>query len=623
MPYTPVGWQDGTGPHTYPGLEQMDQGIYEAHQILDYQSASAINVKEHGALGNGVADDTSAINTAATVAASVPAPLFFPPGTYNYNGSGVPTNSGGHIQIVGSGRGITWIILGATSSLFNRSTALNNVLISDMSISGGANPIRSTFTGVSVNGFNLVERVVFFNYTGAAISDEADDQPYWMVDACQFRGANDSTTMGVALSGDSSGSTISRCSFENNRIMVKLRGIAGQDVTIDRCSFLRFSTYTSYSRVGVWIVPKTTPVTYTEGAGLRMQGVKFGNEGLNAADDQILIADEGTGTNITTRMPATTQSSGFHNGLYVGSGSWAAANTPAGPFLRTRTPEVSDCDIDLQWVGSLPTEFVTYDYTPTPIGNNAVRRSTNSFRLRCYFANAITAAPRVSNAIGYWQLIDDDRNLFSQPEDHSPISGAGDPTGFVPLWVGSASALILVGSLTTAAATDALGGSDAAELTFSTGVDAAHQVIAPTINTSSYFEIDLKSGSTSSLTNVRVGWGKDGLDTYTRLVKLTANWVRYRLPIKDRAASNQVLITADGASGKVRVGRIMTYHAREPVAGKQVVVRDTTGLTSAQIDALTGVIAVDGGPPIYDPTQGRLLHRVGGKWRYVATTQIA
>lgn len=31
MVYTPVGWQDGTGPTTYPGLVQMDTGIVNAH----------------------------------------------------------------------------------------------------------------------------------------------------------------------------------------------------------------------------------------------------------------------------------------------------------------------------------------------------------------------------------------------------------------------------------------------------------------------------------------------------------------------------------------------------------------------------------------------------------------
>lgn len=35
MAYTPVGWQDGTGPNTYPGILTMDNGIVAAHQQLD------------------------------------------------------------------------------------------------------------------------------------------------------------------------------------------------------------------------------------------------------------------------------------------------------------------------------------------------------------------------------------------------------------------------------------------------------------------------------------------------------------------------------------------------------------------------------------------------------------
>jgi hypothetical protein len=61
---------------------------------------SIFNVKDYGAIGDGVANDTSSINSAITAAVNGGI-IFFPPGTYVTTGNHVIT--GGKIQIVGSG----------------------------------------------------------------------------------------------------------------------------------------------------------------------------------------------------------------------------------------------------------------------------------------------------------------------------------------------------------------------------------------------------------------------------------------------------------------------------------------------------------------------------------------
>jgi hypothetical protein len=49
---------------------------------LDVRTTGSVNVRSHGALGNGVADDTAAVNAAIAAVAGTGGEVFFPPGVY-------------------------------------------------------------------------------------------------------------------------------------------------------------------------------------------------------------------------------------------------------------------------------------------------------------------------------------------------------------------------------------------------------------------------------------------------------------------------------------------------------------------------------------------------------------
>lgn len=79
MPYSQQEWSNGAiggTPISAARLTHMEDGIFGAIPKGDY----VVSVKDHGAVGNGIADDTSAIAAAYTAAAGKP--LLFPPGTY-------------------------------------------------------------------------------------------------------------------------------------------------------------------------------------------------------------------------------------------------------------------------------------------------------------------------------------------------------------------------------------------------------------------------------------------------------------------------------------------------------------------------------------------------------------
>src|SRR6266581_1890521 len=64
---------------------------------------SVINVKDYGATGDGVTDDTTAINNAlAAISTTTGGALYFPPGTYVTSGIDISAYSG-NLHILGAG----------------------------------------------------------------------------------------------------------------------------------------------------------------------------------------------------------------------------------------------------------------------------------------------------------------------------------------------------------------------------------------------------------------------------------------------------------------------------------------------------------------------------------------
>lgn len=103
MSYTPItiGAPDW-GPPVNAAFTDLDtRTTTNANSITTLQGqipglvpkdAQVVNVKDHGATGNGSTDDTAAINAAAALL-TAGGTLFFPPGTYLLNGSGTITLS--------------------------------------------------------------------------------------------------------------------------------------------------------------------------------------------------------------------------------------------------------------------------------------------------------------------------------------------------------------------------------------------------------------------------------------------------------------------------------------------------------------------------------------------------
>lgn len=115
-----------------------------------------LNVRSYGALGDGIADDTSALQSAVNVAVSSRKPLFIPPGTYTISSSiSIPAGEG--LTIQGSG----WqssIKLKANSDcfIFTMTGADTRMVMRDLELDGNCLEQGITGTSGGIDGFGAV-----------------------------------------------------------------------------------------------------------------------------------------------------------------------------------------------------------------------------------------------------------------------------------------------------------------------------------------------------------------------------------------------------------------------------------------------------------------------------------
>jgi len=93
---------------TYTGAQAMGAGLWSGTGgITNNGSTGWFNVKAQGAVGNGVANDTSAINSTIALANAAGGVVYFPKGTYAIGSALTPIQSG--VVIKGDGKGSTTI----------------------------------------------------------------------------------------------------------------------------------------------------------------------------------------------------------------------------------------------------------------------------------------------------------------------------------------------------------------------------------------------------------------------------------------------------------------------------------------------------------------------------------
>lgn len=521
------------------------------------------NVKDYGAKGDGVTDDAAAINSAWTAASAVNGVLYFPAGNFVYNGAGL---DGTQIRCVGVGVGATTVTLGASARFINVSAALSRLLVSGIAFSGGIDVIRSTYTGVNVTMDLVVTDCEFSGYTGAAISDNSTDMPYWKINRCQFTGANYTSTIGIALSGLTDACSITNCDFSENRVHIKLRR-GGNNAYIDLCSFIRLGATAGSPRVDVWVVPDSAATNAGQGFTVTATN-KFGNENRDAADYFVLYADEGSGSDNGTKFPSLgADSTGYICGHRIGGTYFGIGS--ALPIVYSTTPNVLGCTFEPARDG-LFSYLLQYRTAPAADrfnGNNIF----GGFGAYEVFATETAPAPQISNGNGVGYPTDPTGFLATRQAVPLPQPGGSDPADFSRL-LATGIRLFTVSNATLSNVTDTFGGADASELNFTSAAGFVYAQLTMgnvTVGQPLWVEFDVKVGGASALTMLRVCLlTESGPTHWQRVLEVPAVWRRVRFLTFPRTAAGQTDVmfqTNQTETGKVQIGRVRVYQCREPV----------------------------------------------------------
>lgn len=548
----------------------------DVRDAIGVNAQTVVNVKDYGAVGDGVTDDTAAIEAAFAVNGGI----YFPPGTYNYTGTGLTGSNAP--TILGAGRCETFIDLTGGDYLLDISIQLLRLDVRDIAVFNGKGAIRHTYTGANVTYGHIVERCEFRDYTECAIASDASDMPYWRIRNCYFESANTTDTIGVALGGGPDDCVIDSCSFVENR--VHLTAYAGNNLQISNCDFLQYSTVASGgARASVWIRPGTSSTN--SGPGMVVRNCKFGNENLVGGDYRILYADQDTGTHNGNKMPKlSADSTGYIIGHRISECMFMNIGGGDNSIIYSTTPNVRAVHV-VNCCDDGSTYMLEFRTAPTTA---SATNSQNVFGpLTCVGISGAAEITRISNAVGVGYVSDPAGVI----QDSSVVRGAGSSAAYAKLLdYGPADFFMTGGSV--ASGTDVFGGSNAGTFTFTSTSGTAQRVISSmTPDVPLFIEFDLKNPNDGNALEQVSVYLQDNAGAYhwARVVDVPSvaqGWVTYQFHFVPRTAGSSPRIffaNSGGLTNKtITVGRPRVYHGSCSQIGGQ---RPT--IAAAATDAAT------------------------------------
>jgi hypothetical protein len=528
-------------------------------------NGASINVLDYGAVGDGVTDDTAAIDAALTQQNATDVAVYFPTGTYKYTGAGF-ASTGNSIVLIGEGPNSTIISLGASSRLIDTSYAPLSMYIAGICFSGGLGAFRNTYSGVNVSDQKIITRNKFINYTVCAIDINASDCPYWKISYNEFYAANSTSTIGIALNNNADSSEISNNSFLRNAHHLKLRQ-GGLTVNVFGNDFLEFDVGSGARRSAVWLVPHTGIVN--AGVGCSISTNKFGNETQQPTDYRILIADEGSGTYNGNKLPVYTASTGYVISTIVTNNKIVGAYPL--PVVYSTTPNLQNNKfVDNFFDGVDPTYIIEYLNPP-----NVNYIDTNNQFINNYSAgqSIVTYPVQVSNGVWSGVVVDPTCQYETYSTNFHSYVGGIDAANFVRL---ASSALVAPSGnagATKVSTTDSTGGSDAYIWTFPVGslVTLPIPGASITVGQPTWFEFDLAYNATSPITEMVVQIAEtNSILLFQRHIAVYAGMsAQFRFPVyfRNNSATTYYATFAPvtPTSGTVVIGRIRVYHGRDPM----------------------------------------------------------
>jgi hypothetical protein len=563
------------------------------------------NVRDYGAKGDGVTDDTAAIEAAWAFVRDVRKPgflgkgasprwyaavnepeLYFPPGIYLYKGKGLDAGEAQIFHIKGDGPNEVQIAL-AGEVYFLTCDRVESTIVEGISFVGGKGAFRSTWTKNMVGGRHIFRDCNFVDYSECAIGNNADDSPYLSVADCIFYGRAKSPSIGIAWGGYFDDGQITRCAFEQNKYHIKLGDRLGGNMQIGpRCSFISFGG--TKKEADIWIVPNSDPNDWgvNSGQGIVIAENKFGNENRDTDKPRIVLAleDKASGSDRLSRAHSTTVVAGqgsYVTGVKIRDNLISGADVEKRGFVYSYIQQAAII-FDHNYLYGSPYPFlIEFDAGIKRLEDHTSGNTTYVYSQEQDDKEWGLQGPDVCNLPGYAMPFDPDLNFAGRAEVPS-VWQRGDDPGYKPIASLVGRDMTVFGGTQLKAVADAHGGETAAVVTAS----AKDMGIAVRLDDTGqleegragFIEVELKAADATPARSVLVwlshNFGAASERSRARSVKLQANWQRVTMPFVIRnldGGTFHLVLLGEGFEAGARqsfvCGNVRVYHAASPHPG--------------------------------------------------------
>jgi len=560
-------------------VAQAGDAVDSTGRGLALQIEGDINVRHCGAKGDGITDDTSAINLAFDLAfrqrefgeSSVGWDirswygLYFPSGKYIYNGTNIQTRRING-ALYGDGKGLTSIVLGATSYLMNLSQSPSTLSVSGISFYNGLGAYYDQ-GGNTVSGGISFEGCSFFDYTQAAIGfkNKSVDRPNLNVKSCDFAGSPTNNSIGIIIPGGG-GHNVEDCWFNQGRIDIEFGSyFNGSEASVRNCRFGRTPAQSGL-RTRIWI---KTDTTNSAANSVVLSQNHFGNENVTSNDEFILICAGDGNTDMTLELPSRVETSQYASGFTVKDSTIEGNDTYSPPLIDTYSINMNNAVVkDIYTKGTIPDSLIV-DHTTS---NKSTLYKTTSIK-----SKGVNSTDIIQAKSGIPVITENNEGILQNTE--TLIHSGGYDSGFHEMlssrhtFTNSA----LGGSTTKVQIIDSLGGTSAATFTIPDTASNARLTI-PSANIVRagevvWVEFDGKKSSTNPATYFTLQYQVSGVNVQQRrVIELTDDWVRYRFPFIQEATGVDIALAfyaystvTTGVDDKIDIGIPAVYRARSPV----------------------------------------------------------
>lgn len=365
---------DGTGGNMMTNIYDTTGKNTDIFEYVDTKTTTkvskgelVINVKDYGAVGDGIADDTTKIQAAIDAAINLGVGIvYLPKGKYLILST---LNINGVVTLMGAGRWVTQIVTDSPNlNMISVSIVqeVSGMVIQDLMVYNRTNDAKTSGVGVTLAGFSAnFTRCVF---AGSYIGADFINASQWTLNDCYF--ANH-VMYGVknanVLAPDTGDQVITGCLFNSASAEAAIRLESGGGLKISATKILAHK-YGFDLQVADDVATSVLTMTGCSIEGQTLACARLGRKGTTGTYSCISI----TGNEFACPVAGIIVENGAQavnigNNVYVGGGVGTAVVINGGETVVVNGENVTTCAKGIKVAGGTDVDIKNNHYLNTPI----------------------------------------------------------------------------------------------------------------------------------------------------------------------------------------------------------------------------------------------------------------